>query len=136
MSFVQAATLPVAAMTAFHALEAAGYRPGETVLVNGAGSGVSLAVLALAAAAGCGASNDESQVVTITPAQVREHFKQATGRALRPAAVPDPAWEQLGFGLDQPERLVGAHRAPGIRRARGDDQEPRVLRAEGAPRRA
>jgi NADPH:quinone reductase-like Zn-dependent oxidoreductase len=45
--------LPVAAMTAWHALIAVGkVTAGETVLVNGAGSGVSLAVLQLAKATG------------------------------------------------------------------------------------
>jgi NADPH:quinone reductase-like Zn-dependent oxidoreductase len=53
MSFVEAATLPVAAMTAWHALVAVGkVAAGETVLVNGAGSGVSLAAMQLAHAAG------------------------------------------------------------------------------------
>jgi NADPH:quinone reductase-like Zn-dependent oxidoreductase len=53
MGFVEAATLPVAAMTAWHALVAVGKMArGETVLVNGAGSGVSLAVMQLAKAAG------------------------------------------------------------------------------------
>lgn len=53
MGFVEAATLPVAAMTAWHALVAVGkVAAGETVLVNGAGSGVSLATMQLAHAAG------------------------------------------------------------------------------------
>lgn len=53
MDFVEASTLPVAAMTAWHALVAVGkVAAGETVVVNGAGSGVSLAVLQLAHAAG------------------------------------------------------------------------------------
>ena len=52
MSFVHAATLPVAAMTAFHALEAGHHVPGETVLVNGAASGVSCALLTLLVADG------------------------------------------------------------------------------------
>jgi NADPH:quinone reductase-like Zn-dependent oxidoreductase len=53
MSAVAAATLPVAAMTAWHALIAVGkVAPGETVLVNGAGSGVSVAAMQLAKAAG------------------------------------------------------------------------------------
>lgn len=47
MSFVEAATLPVAAMTAYHALDAAGHTTGETVLVNAGGSGVSCALLLL-----------------------------------------------------------------------------------------
>jgi NADPH:quinone reductase-like Zn-dependent oxidoreductase len=52
MSFVEAATLPVAGMTAFHALEAGGHTSGETVLVNGASSGVSCALLTLLLARG------------------------------------------------------------------------------------
>jgi NADPH:quinone reductase-like Zn-dependent oxidoreductase len=59
MSFVHAATLPVAAMTAFHALEAGHHVPGETVLVNGAASGVSCALLTLLLA-------DGSTVITTT----------------------------------------------------------------------
>jgi hypothetical protein len=67
---------------------------------------LSLAVLALAAFAACGAQSDQSQVVTLTPAQVTQRFQEATGRALQPAAVSDPAWDQLGYGLDEPQSLV------------------------------
>jgi NADPH:quinone reductase-like Zn-dependent oxidoreductase len=53
MGFVEAACLPVAYMTAWHALITAGrVRRGETVLVNAAGSGVSTAVVQFALAAG------------------------------------------------------------------------------------
>lgn len=53
MSDVGACTLPVAAMTAWHALVRVGQvAAGETVLINGAGSGVSLAAMQLARAAG------------------------------------------------------------------------------------
>lgn len=53
MSDAAASTLPVAAMTAWHALVVVGaVAPGETVLINGAGSGVSLAAMQLARAAG------------------------------------------------------------------------------------
>jgi NADPH:quinone reductase-like Zn-dependent oxidoreductase len=53
MSFVEAACLPVAYMTAWHALVTAGrVRPGEVVLVNAAGSGVSTAIVQFAVAAG------------------------------------------------------------------------------------
>ncbi|MEO5901773.1 MAG: zinc-binding dehydrogenase [Ilumatobacteraceae bacterium] len=52
MSFAEAATLPVAGMTAFHALEAGGHTTGGTVLVNGASSGVSCALLTLLLARG------------------------------------------------------------------------------------
>ncbi|GHD52909.1 hypothetical protein GCM10017083_28870 [Thalassobaculum fulvum] len=49
LSFAAAATLPVAGLTAWHALvERAGLRAGETVLVHAAGSGVGLAAAAVA----------------------------------------------------------------------------------------
>lgn len=67
---------------------------------------LSLALLALAVAAGCGSGGDQSQAVTLTPGQVRQQFAQATGRPLARAPVADPAWDQLGFGLDQPRSLV------------------------------
>jgi NADPH:quinone reductase-like Zn-dependent oxidoreductase len=52
LSFEQAATLPCAGVTAWHALfEAAALRPGDTVLVQGSG-GVSVFALQLARAAG------------------------------------------------------------------------------------
>jgi NADPH:quinone reductase-like Zn-dependent oxidoreductase len=53
MSFVEAACIPVAYMTAWHALVTAGrVRPGEIVLVNAAGSGVSTAIVQFAVATG------------------------------------------------------------------------------------
>jgi NADPH:quinone reductase-like Zn-dependent oxidoreductase len=52
LSYEQAATLPCAGVTAYHALfEAAGLRPGDTVLVQGSG-GVAIFALQLARAAG------------------------------------------------------------------------------------
>ena len=52
-SFVEAACLPVAYMTAWHALRTVGrVQPGEVVLVNAAGSGVSTAIVQFAVAAG------------------------------------------------------------------------------------
>jgi NADPH:quinone reductase-like Zn-dependent oxidoreductase len=47
MSFVEASTLPVAAMTAYQALASVHHTGGDTVLVNGAGAGVSCALLVL-----------------------------------------------------------------------------------------
>jgi hypothetical protein len=67
---------------------------------------LSLAVFGLVALAGCGAKSDQSQVVTLTPAQVSQTFKQATGRPLEPVPVSDPAWDQLGYGLDMSQSLV------------------------------
>ncbi len=67
---------------------------------------LSLVLLALAVLAGCGSASDQTQEATLTPAQVRQTFERATGRPLDPAAVSDPAWDQLGFGLDMPQSLV------------------------------
>jgi NADPH:quinone reductase-like Zn-dependent oxidoreductase len=53
MSFVDASCIPVAYMTAFHALVTVGrVQRGETVLVNAAGAGVSTAIVQLAVASG------------------------------------------------------------------------------------
>jgi NADPH:quinone reductase-like Zn-dependent oxidoreductase len=52
ISWCAAAALPVAALTAFYALERAGRLLGRHVLVTGAGGGVGRAVVQLAAAAG------------------------------------------------------------------------------------
>ncbi len=67
---------------------------------------LSLALLALFVLAGCGAPSDQSQEAALTPAQVGQTFERATGRPLEPAAVSDPSWNQLGFGLDMPQSLV------------------------------
>jgi hypothetical protein len=67
---------------------------------------LSLALLVLSALSGCGAGTDQSQVLSLTPGQVRQQFQKTTGKALQPAAVSDPAWDQLGYGLDQSEKLV------------------------------
>ncbi len=49
LSFVEAAAVPLTFMTAWHALvERAGVRPGETVLVHAAGSGVGVAAVQIA----------------------------------------------------------------------------------------
>jgi NADPH:quinone reductase-like Zn-dependent oxidoreductase len=53
LSFVEAACLPTAWLTAYRMLfTASGLRPGETVLVQGAGGGVSTALVSLARQAG------------------------------------------------------------------------------------
>jgi NADPH:quinone reductase-like Zn-dependent oxidoreductase len=72
MSFVHAATLPVAAMTAFHALEAGHHVAGETVLVNGAASGVSCALLTMLRA-------DGSTVITTTGGPHKVERARAAG---------------------------------------------------------
>jgi NADPH:quinone reductase-like Zn-dependent oxidoreductase len=96
---VQAATLPCAAVTAYHALfEAARLRPGDTVLVQGSG-GVSVFALQLARAAGA------TVFATSSSPQKRERYE-----ALGAAATFDyraiPEWGEAvrdatgGRGVD------------------------------------
>lgn len=69
-SFEQAATLPCAGVTAWHALfEAASLRPGETVLIQG-GGGVSTFALQLAQQAGA------KVIATSSSAEKRARFEQ------------------------------------------------------------
>jgi hypothetical protein len=70
---------------------------------------LSLALLVLSGLSGCGAGTDQSQVVSLTAGQVRQQFQKTTGKALQPAAVSDPAWDQLGYGLDESEKLVNRY---------------------------
>ena len=70
---------------------------------------LSLAVFALAFLAGCGGATDTSQEATLTPAQVGQTFERATGRPLQATPVSDPAWDQLGYGLDMPQSLVNRY---------------------------
>ena len=55
LSFEEAACLPTAWLTAYRMLfTQGGLKPGDSVLVQGAGGGVATALIALARAAGCG----------------------------------------------------------------------------------
>ena len=57
LSFAEAACLPTAWLTAYRMLfMPGGLKPGETVLVQGAGGGVATAAIVLGRAAGCGCS--------------------------------------------------------------------------------
>ncbi len=81
MSFVEAACLPVAYMTAWHALLTVGrVEPGETVLVNAAGSGVSTAIVQFAVAAGAtvigtaGGADKVTRALQIGCAHAIDHY--------------------------------------------------------------
>jgi NADPH:quinone reductase-like Zn-dependent oxidoreductase len=81
MSFVEAACVPVAYMTAWNALITAGQvRPGETVLVNAAGSGVSTALVQFAVAAGAtvigtaGGAEKVARAVELGCTDVVDHY--------------------------------------------------------------
>lgn len=54
LSFVEAAALPIGVLTAWQALEKAGLRPGQSVLVQGAAGGVGSQAVQLARALGAG----------------------------------------------------------------------------------
>lgn len=68
-----------------------------------------LAGAALALGAGCGASDAEPQPEpegrVLSSDEVSEEFEEEAGRPLEEAA-PDPAWEQLGFGLNAPLAIL------------------------------
>lgn len=69
---------------------------------------LALALGLAAAAAGCGATqaeDDPQRTQAITAAQVIREFRQAPGAPKLRKAPADPAWEQLNFGLDVPEKL-------------------------------
>jgi NADPH:quinone reductase len=53
LSWAQAGASPEACITAYDALQQAGVRPGDTVLVHAVGSGVGLATVQIARALGC-----------------------------------------------------------------------------------
>jgi hypothetical protein len=69
---------------------------------------VLLLLAALAVAAGCGSSGDgdgdgDDQAAPVAAQQVVQEFEETPGLPeLEPAAGSDPAWDQLGPGLDLP----------------------------------
>ena len=89
--FVEAACLPVAYMTAWHALVTAGrVQPGETVLVNAAGAGVSTAIVQFAVAAGA------------TVIGTAGGAEKVAGRST--SGVPTPSITTPSTGATSPER--------------------------------
>ncbi len=59
--------------------------------------------------AGCGAAAEEEpeeQAQFVSPGQVMQRFREATGKRVLRRAAPDAAWEQLGLGLDPSPELV------------------------------
>ncbi len=63
------------------------------------------AFLVAALAAGCGAGERREPAAPLTRADVTRVFEAEAGRQLRGTTVADPAWEQLGFGLDPPPEV-------------------------------
>lgn len=86
LSFEEAATLPCAALTAWHALfEVDPLRPGETVLVLGTG-GVSIFALQLAALAG-------ARVIVTSSSDEKLERARALGAAATVNYKTQPSWE-------------------------------------------
>lgn len=68
---------------------------------------VAASLAAAIAAGGCGAGEENGpEPQAFTGSQVVREFEQTTGRALTEAAGQDPAWDQLGYGLDPPPALL------------------------------
>lgn len=61
-----------------------------------------LITLLVALAAGCGGGSEDEEGAPIASRQVIREFREAGMPRLEIAPVPDPAWDQLGFGLDAP----------------------------------
>jgi NADPH:quinone reductase-like Zn-dependent oxidoreductase len=92
LSFEEAATLPCAGVTAYHALfEAASLKPGDTLLLQGTG-GVSMFALQLARAAGA------QVIVTSSSAEKRERAKKL-GAAHTIDYKQTPAWGEAALNL-------------------------------------
>jgi hypothetical protein len=70
-----------------------------------------VALLALLLGAGCGASDSapepepEPEGRVLSSQQVSDEFEDEAGRPLQ-ETVPDPSWEQLGFGLNAPPAVI------------------------------
>ncbi|WP_139982714.1 NADP-dependent oxidoreductase [Nocardioides litoris] len=85
-----AAALPLVGLTALQALEAAGVRAGQRVLVNGAGGAVGLYAVQLARASG-------AVVIAVAAPRHRDRLLERGA-----AEVLDPGTEDLGAALSAP----------------------------------
>lgn len=107
-SFIEAATLPCAGVTAWHALMVAGrpVKPGDTVLVLGSG-GVSLQAMQLAQAAG-------ARVIATSSNPAKEAKLKALGAVATINYKAQPEWHQEvlkatgGLGVDCVVEVGGA----------------------------
>lgn len=101
----EAATLPIAGLTAWNALKYAHPQPGETVLVHGTG-GVSLFALQLAKARGCRVvitSKDDAKLARARELGADETFNYAT----QPQWVNELRTRTSGRGADVVLETVG-----------------------------
>jgi NADPH:quinone reductase-like Zn-dependent oxidoreductase len=94
LSFEQAATLPCAGVTAYHALfHAASLKAGETILLQGTG-GVSIFALQLAKAAG-------ANVIITSSSEAKRARAQSLGAAHTLDYKTDPKWGSSAHKLTQ-----------------------------------
>jgi NADPH:quinone reductase-like Zn-dependent oxidoreductase len=105
LSDAEAATLPVAAVTAWHALRRSGVRAGESVLIEGTG-GVSLFALQFAHALG-------ARPLVISSSDAKLARATALGASWAVNYTRTPAWEREvlaltgGAGVDHVVEVVG-----------------------------
>lgn len=106
LSFEEAASLPCAAVTAWHALTAGGCGPGQTVLVQGTG-GVSIFALQLATALG-------ARVLVTSSSDDKLARAMTMGAAAGTNYKTDPDWDKWaksqtgGAGVDLVVEVGGA----------------------------
>ena len=107
LSFEEAATLPCAAVTAWHALfRSGGVRPGESVLVQGTG-GVSIFALQFAKMAG-------ARVIATSGSDAKLERLRAMGADGTVNYKTNPAWDKAvlaltgGVGVDHVVEVGGA----------------------------
>ena len=128
LSFAEAACLPTAWLTAYRMLfTKSGLRPGQTVLVQGAGGGVATAAIALARAAGFRVwvtSRDEAKRASALSLGAHEAFESG---ARLPGKV-DAVIETVGRGHLEPLAALAAPRRDARRLRRHHRAEP-----EGRP---
>jgi len=99
VSFEQAATLPVAGLTALHALRKGGNVLGRNVLVTGASGGVGHLAVQLAVEAGArvvGLVRQEAHVGPVRDAGAHEVVADETGEAARPYGPYHLVLESVG----------------------------------------
>jgi NADPH:quinone reductase-like Zn-dependent oxidoreductase len=98
LSFAEAATLPCAAVTAWHALT--GIKPGDSVLVQGTG-GVSIFALQFARLAG-------AEVIATSSSDAKLERVRTMGAAKTINYKTTPDWEKLASGVDYIIEVGGA----------------------------
>ena len=84
LSFAEAACLPTAWLTAYRMLfSQSGVRPGDTVLIQGAGGGVATALIALAGRPGCVSGSPRvTKLVVREPSSLGAHQAFPAGARL------------------------------------------------------